>query len=235
MSEHTVVLVTGSMRSGTSSLAGSLKHLGLARPAARGAGVPAQRQGPLRAALGDRVPQAAAARRAGPAQRRQPAGRGAGRGAARGRHRRGRAERLAGRASPSRGSWSRTRTPPGCCRPVAAGRRAGAAATCGCSPRCGTRPRWSARRTSPGARAGAPTPSAGSRRPPTPPPGSTSRWSPSAARAGRPARVPAVRRPARRLAHRPAAGLGPARPRPARSTRTAGWTSSSTPACGAPS
>ena len=28
MSEHTVVLVTGSMRSGTSSLAGSLKHLG---------------------------------------------------------------------------------------------------------------------------------------------------------------------------------------------------------------
>src|SRR5215210_6179398 len=28
MTEHTVVLVTGSMRSGTSSLAGSLKHLG---------------------------------------------------------------------------------------------------------------------------------------------------------------------------------------------------------------
>ena len=40
-----MVLVTGSMRSGTSSLAGSLKHLGLARAAARGAGLPRNAKG----------------------------------------------------------------------------------------------------------------------------------------------------------------------------------------------
>ena len=101
------------MRSGTSSLAGSLKILGLHVPQPEVPGVAAQPEGPLRAALGDPVPQAAAARGAHPAERRQPRGRAADR---RRRRRRwdGAGARRAGCATrPSRGSSSRTRTPPG--------------------------------------------------------------------------------------------------------------------------
>ena len=113
MADNLAVLVTGSMRSGTSSLAGSLKILGLHVPQPEVPGVAAQPEGPLRAALGDPVPQAAAARGAHPAERRQPR-RGAADRGRRGRRRDGAGARgLAARRRPSRGSSSRTRTPPG--------------------------------------------------------------------------------------------------------------------------
>ena len=179
MSEHTVVLVTGSMRSGTSSLAGSLKLLGWHVPQPEVPASPRNAKGHfeprwviefhkrlMRGALvrpSDGSPRAA----------------GAGGGAARGRGDRGRAPRLDRRAGRAAGRGQGPARRRGCSRPGGPPPRP-PAATCGCSPRCGTRPRWSAPRTSPGARAGVPTPSAGSRRPPTPRPGSTSRWSPSA-------------------------------------------------------
>ena len=231
---HIVVLVTGSMRSGTSSLAGSLKLLGWHVPQPE---VPASSRNAkghfeprwaiefhkrlLRDALirpSDGSPRA---------EERIA-------GAARGRHRRGRAERLADRAgrAADRGQGPARRLGAATCG-------GGAAAQAGRDLRLLTALRhpaevvgsqditWGEGRRTDAERRVKET-------------SNIAAWLNVALVTERGSRG-APRAFLRyddlldRLAHRPAAGVGPARPRPRRSTRTASWTSSSTPACGAPS
>ena len=107
---------------------------------------------------------------------------------------------------------------------LAPGRRRRPAATCGCSPRCGTRPRWSARRTctwGEGRRTDA------ERR--VKETSNTAAWLnvalvTEAGSPGRAAGVPALRRPARRLAHARSAGSPTSSTSRCRSTRTAAST-----------